>query len=125
MTQSGALVVLFVFLPVVVGVVVMVLVGRHGPQPPAGTRTSEILAHGERAEGEVLAARQRGTPLFLRPMVEIRLEVSPAQGEAFELTVVQSMARADLHELTPGRKLEVRLGPDRTTGAVVLSDPSA
>ena len=119
MTQSGALIILFVFLPVVVGVVVMVLVGRHGPQPAPGTRTSEILAQGERADGEVLSARPRGTPLFLRPMVEVRVRVFPAAGDPFELTVVQSMARTDLRELNPGRRIEVRLGPGRTTGAVV------
>jgi hypothetical protein len=116
---QGSLLVLFVIVPVAVGVVVMAVIGRAGPSAAPGTRTSELLTNGELAEAEVLGARRLGSPLDLRPMVQLRLEVRPDSGEPFELTVVQSMPRRALASLLPGTKVQARLGPGRAVGAVV------
>ena len=119
LTQSGALVVLFVFVPIVVGGAVMVFVARSGGPPP-GTRTSEVLASGQPAQAEILAVRTLGTVLDLKPMMAMTVRVSPEAGEPFELKVVQSVPRRLVHDLRLGETVQVRYLVDRSAAAVVL-----
>jgi hypothetical protein len=121
--QTVSLLVLFVAVPIVVGLVIMTVMTRRSPPPAPGTRTSELLATGEPADAEVLDVRALGSIFDVRPMVRLRLEVHPLTGAAFELTVVQSLPRRAVRTLTPGTQVKARLGPDRTTGAIVLAGP--
>ncbi len=112
--------VVFILLPIVVaGVLVPIMVWRtsRGPRP---ILTSEILASGVPAEAEILSVRPLGSILDLRPMVRFVLRVvDGADGGPFELEVVQSLPRAALGTFRPGDRVEVRLTPDHTAGAVV------
>jgi hypothetical protein len=119
--QSASLLVLFVALPIAVGVAVMSVMARRGPVAAPGTRTSELLATGEPADADVLELRKLGSIFDQRPMVRLRLEVHPAAGDTFELTVVQSLPRRVVGTLTPGTRVQARLGPDHTTGAIVVA----
>ncbi len=119
-SQSLALVALFVLLPIVVGGIVMALISWRAPRVPAGTRTSELLAHGEPGQAEVVAMRALGGFLDMRPMVRIQLHVHPERGEDFDLTVVQAVPRRQLDDVRPGADVVVRLTPDHSAGAVVL-----
>ena len=112
---------LFVVLPFVLAALIIPLVSwrsRNWPKPPL--LTSEILATGERAEGEIVSVRNLGTIVDLRPMVKVVLNVVTRDGgDPFELEVVQSFPRSVVYGLRPGERVEVRLSPDRTAGAVV------
>lgn len=76
-SQGLVLVVLFVVLPFVVAGGVIAFVSWRSGQQPAPLRTSEILRTGEPGRGEVLAVRNLGTILEVRPMVRIDLRVTP------------------------------------------------
>ena len=76
-SQGLVLVVLFVVLPFVVAGGVIAFVSWRSVQQPAPLRTSEILRTGEPGRGEVLAVRNLGTILEVRPMVRIDLRVTP------------------------------------------------
>jgi hypothetical protein len=121
-SQSTALVLLFVVLPIVLAPIVVAFVAWRAPAPPPGTRTSELLSDGEAATAELVGWRDKGAFLELRPMVAFELIVA---GEApFELTVVQSVPRRLLSRLERGMTLDVRLSPDRAAGAIVFDRDS-
>ena len=120
MSTNQALVVLFVLLPFVVAAIIVPFVAWRSRNWPKPVLTSEILATGERATGEILAVKVLGTIVDLRPMVRINLNVSPFTDEPpFELEVVQSFPRSVVYGLRPGERVDVRLTPDHTAGAVV------
>jgi hypothetical protein len=114
--------VLFVVLPFAVAAVVIPFVAWRHSSDPKPVLTSEILAHGIRAQGEILSVRQLGTILDLRPMIRFALRVT-ASGEdvPFELEVIQSLPRYAVRDFRPGDHVEVRLTADHSAGAVVWS----
>jgi hypothetical protein len=120
-TQAFYLVVLFVVLPFVVAAGAIRFVtwrSRHDPPP---VRTSDLLAHGEPAEAEILSIKPMGGFLDVRPMVRFGLRVDAGQGAAaFDLEVTQSIPRAMLKGFSTGERIDVRLSADRSAGAVVL-----
>jgi hypothetical protein len=120
-SRDVSLLLLFVALPVVVGIAVVVLVDRKGARPAPGMRTSELLAHGDAGRAEVLELRSLGTPLDVRPMVSFRLSVRTLEnGDTFELTVVQAIPRRLIRDLGKGATVDVRVAADRSNAAIVL-----
>ncbi len=120
LSANQALVVLFVLLPFAVAAVIVPFVAWRSRNWPKPVLTSEILATGERATGEIQAVKVLGTIVDLRPMVRLNLNVSAYGGEEpFELEVVQSFPRSVIYGLRPGERVEMRLTPDHTAGAVV------
>ncbi|HLI52694.1 MAG TPA: hypothetical protein VKU88_00055 [Acidimicrobiales bacterium] len=120
LSQTQALVVLFVIAPFAVAAVVVPLVAwRHSGGPPP-LRTSEILARGDPGRAEVVSVRNVGNLLDARPMVRFVLRVT-SDPEPFELEVVQSLPRTAVRGFRPGDVVDVRLTPDRRAGAVVWS----
>jgi hypothetical protein len=119
-TQTQALLVLFVLLPFpVAGAVIAFVAWRSSGDPPP-VRTSVILADGRAAEAEVLSVKALGGLLDLSPMVRFVLRVSAGPDEApFELEVIQSLPRGAAREIRAGDLLEVRVTADRSAGAVV------
>ena len=111
---------LFILLPVVAALVIVpLLVWRlsGGPKP---LLTSEILANGLPGEGEILNIRSLGNILDVRPMVRFGLRVTAGPDEEpFELEVVQSLPRSMVGVFRPGDRVQVRLTPDHTRGAIV------
>lgn len=123
MRQSTQLLLLFVVLPIVAGVVVMVLVAWRSPGVASGTRTSELLAHGQPGTAEILGVRRAGGVLDVRPMMFLRLSVRPADGgDAFDVDVVQALPRRLVSDLRPGVVVGVRVAPDHSAAAIVLSE---
>ena len=119
-TQTQALVVLFVVLPFPLAALVIAFVVWRSSGHPPPIRTSVILANGDRARGEVLSVRTLGSHLDLRPMVRFSLRVSAGADEApFDLEVVQSLPRGAVREFHTGDVVEVRVTADRSAGAVV------
>jgi multidrug efflux pump subunit AcrA (membrane-fusion protein) len=55
-------------------------------------------------------------------MVRLQLSVQPAEGDRFELTVVQSVPRRSIRSLAPGTVVQARLGPGRIVGAVIVPE---
>jgi hypothetical protein len=109
-----------VLLPFAVAAVIVPFVAWRSRNWPKPVLTSEILATGEWATGEILAVKVLGTIVDLRPMVRLNLNVS-ASGDAapFELEVVQSFPRSVIYGLRAGERVEMRLTPDHSAGAVV------
>jgi len=125
-TQTQALLVLFLVLPFpVAGAVIAFVAWRSSGDPPP-LRTSAILADGDPAEAEVLSVKALGGLLDMRPMVRFVLQVDAGPDEApFELEVVQSLPRGAAREIRAGDLLEVRMTTDRSAGAVVWGGPPA
>ena len=124
LSPTQALVLLFVVLPfVLAGLVVPFVAWRHRNDPKP-VLTSEILATGVRARGEILAVRSLGNILDVKPMVRFLLRVVPdspgSTNESFDLEVVQSIPRSLVGVYQPGDTVEVRLTLDHSAGAVVL-----
>ncbi len=120
MSQTAALLLLFIVLPLVVAPIVIAFVARRSPALPPGFRTSELLLDGEPAEAELLAWKNKGPFLFdSRPMVEFKLAVRTDAGERIDLVIVQSFPRAVLSQLAEGMTLDIRLSADHTAGAIV------
>jgi hypothetical protein len=82
--------------------------------------TSEILAHGDAGEAEILSVRNVGNLFDPRPMVRFNLKVT-SDSEPFEIEVVQSFPKYAIRSFHPGDRVDIRLTPDRTAGAVVPS----
>ena len=125
LTQVQALVLLFVVLPFVVAGAVIGFINWRSSSDPPPVRTSTILATGEPGDGEVLAVRSFGGPLDTRPMIRLDLRVTTAGQPAFDLQVTQSLPRPYARELKVGDHVELRVLPDRSAAAVVLSAPEA
>jgi hypothetical protein len=122
LSQTSALLLLFIVLPIVAAPLIVALVSWHGQTVPAGLRTSDLLRDGEPAEAELLGWKNRGLFLDRTPMVAFRLAVQPpgAPGaDPIELAVTQSTPRPLLSGLSAGMTIEVRLSPDRTAAAIV------
>ena len=119
LSQTQGLVILFVVLPIVAAAILvpaMVWLFSRGPRPML---TSEILATGTPARGDILRIRTLGNVLDVRPMVEFTLRVSEVPGvDPFDLTVVQSIPRTMLGLFRNGDQVRVRLSPDRSAGAI-------
>ena len=117
MSGPAILLLLFIGLPIVVAPVVIWLVARQSPELPPALRISELLEHGEPAEAELLAWKNKG-PFLLdsRPMVACHISVRGGE----ELVITQSIPRPVLNKFVKGMALDVRLSPDRTAGAIVL-----
>jgi hypothetical protein len=122
LSQTQALLLLFVVLPFVLAALVIPFVAWRSSGQPKPVRTSEILAHGIRAEGEILSVRPLGSILDLRPMVRFVLRVTAGpDGDPFELEVIQSLPRGAVRDFRPGDTVEVRITADHSAGAVVWS----
>ncbi len=120
LSQTQALVVLFVVLPLALAAVIVPLAVWRLSRGPKPVLTSEILDHGLPGEAEIISVRPLGSFLELRPMVRFVLRVSAdSGGDPFELEVVQSLPRAVMSNFRPGGMVEVRLTPDHSRGAVV------
>lgn len=119
LTQIQALVVLFILLPIGLAGVLVPLLVRWMSKGPKPILTSDLLAHGTLAEGEVLRVRNVGNLLDPRPMVRFKLRVTAAAAdEPFELEVVQSVPRSLVSSFRPGDLVRVRLSEDRSAGAI-------
>lgn len=120
LSPTQALVLLFVVLPFVLAGVVILFVAWQHRGDPKPVLTSEILATGVRARAEILAVRNLGNILDMKPMVRFVLRVTEEDGDQFELEVIQSIPRSLMGVYQAGDTVEVRLTPDRSAGAVVL-----
>jgi hypothetical protein len=123
-TQTQALLVLFVLLPFPVAGAVIAFVAWRSSSDPPPVLTSVILADGDPATAEVLSVKALGGLVDIRPMVRFSLRVNAGPDEApFELEVVQSLPRGAAREIHAGDLVEVRVTADRSAGAVVWGGP--
>jgi hypothetical protein len=120
LTQGLELLALFVILPFVVAAGVIRFVSWRSREQTPPVRTSDVLATGQAASGEVLAIKNFGGFLDVRPMVRFTLRVADA-GEPFELEVTQSIPRPLLRDIATGDVVEIRLTPDHQNGAIVFA----
>ena len=120
MSQGLLLILLFLVLPFLVagGVIAFISWRSDGGPPPV--RTSDVLATGDVGQAEVLAVKNMGGFMDPRPMIRVSLRVTMSEGAPFDLEVTQSIPRPFLGDVAPGNVTEVRVTPDRQTGAIVL-----
>lgn len=104
-------------LPFVLAAIVVPLAVWRSSKGPAPVRTSDILATGVPAEGELVSVRQLGGPIDVRPM--LRFTINVQSDEPFELEVVQSFPRGTIRDFHAGDRIKLRLTADRSAGAVV------
>ncbi|HVM66998.1 MAG TPA: hypothetical protein VMU14_19175 [Acidimicrobiales bacterium] len=121
MTQVQALVLLFVVLPFVVAGGVIAFINWRSSSAPPPVRTSTILATGEAGDAVVLGIRSFGGLFDTRPMIRLDLRVTTAGAGPFDLQVTQSLPRPFARALKVGDRVEVRVLPDHTAGAIVPS----
>lgn len=125
LTQTQALVVLFILLPIALAAVLVPLMVWRSSKGPRPILTSEILATGVPGEAEIISVRNMGNFIDVRPMVRFQLRVSPGlEDEPFDLVVVQSIPRAVVGTFRPGEIVQVRFMPDRTAGAILWGNPT-
>lgn len=116
-SQSSALLLLFVVLPVVLAPIVIAYVDRHSPAAKEGERTSDLLRDGEETRAELIRWRLLTTFLFdPRPMVEFELRFE----DGHELTTTQAVPRPLVGDIRTGMEMIVSVNADRSAGAVVL-----
>ena len=115
------------FLPFALAALVIPFVAWRHRGDPKPFLTSEILATGVRGRAEIVSVRSLGSVVDLKPMVRFMLRVDAggpdpdgSGGEPFDLEVVQSVPRSLVGVYRPGDRVEVRLTPDRSAGAVVF-----
>lgn len=116
--MTAILVLLFVVLPFAVAGLVLGFVSWRTSGDPAPPRTSDILRTGDAADAEILVVRNMGQILDVKPMVRVRLRVTPASAEPFEIEVTQSFARDEMRALQVGRTVPVRVLADRSAAAI-------
>ena len=121
LSQTQALVILFVILPFATAAVVVPLVAWRNSSGPKPVLTSDILAHGDPGQAEIVTVRTLGSILELRPMVRFQLRVQ--EPDQFDLEVVQALPRGVIGRFRPGDVVDVRLTPDHAAGAVVWGEP--
>lgn len=116
--------ILFVVLPFALAAVLVPLYAWRTSGRPTPPLTRDILATGVPAQARIVAVRNMGTIVDLRPMVRFNLQVTTGPGEEpFDLEVVQSLPRAAIYQFKKGDFIQVRLTLDRTAGAVVWNMP--
>lgn len=121
LTPTQELVIIFVLLPIVAAALIVPLMVWWLSRGPVPMLTSELLAHGTPAEGRILSVRSLGTIFDVRPMVRFALLATVGAGEEpFEIEVVQSLPRSMIGEFRPGDIVQLRMSPDRSTGAIEL-----
>lgn len=122
MSQGLALLLLFVVMPIVLGVAVAALVQWRSSPVAADELTSEVLRTGEPAQATVLDWRSPGQSFVdRRPMVTFRVALLDGGDQ---LHITQSVPRIVLRRMQKGMTVDVRLGPDRASGAIVLPEES-
>lgn len=120
MSQGLALLLLFVVMPIVLGVAVAALVQWRSSPVAADELTSEVLRTGEPARATVLDWRSPGQSFVdRRPMVTFRVALVDG---GHELHITQSVPRIVLRRMQKGMTVDVRLSPDRASGAIVLPE---
>lgn len=119
LSQTQALVILFLLVPIVAAAVIVPLLVRSLSKGPKPLLTSEILANGSPAEANIVSVRSLGNIFDVRPMVRFRLQVTAGGGgEPFDLEVVQALPRSMVGVFRPGDTVRLRLSPDRSAGAI-------
>lgn len=119
LSQTQALVVLFILVPVAAAAVIVPALVWWLSRGETPTLTSELLADGTPAEGTIVGIRSLGNILDTRPMVRFRLRVSEQPGaDPFDLDVVQAVPRTMVGVYRAGDIVRVRLSPDRSEGAI-------
>ena len=120
LSQTQALVVLFVVLPLALAAVIVPLAVWRLSRGPKPVLTSEILDHGLPGEAEIISVRPLGSFLEFRPMVRFVLRVSADSGGVPSSWKWFSRCRVPvMSNFRPGGMVEVRLTPDHSRGAVV------
>lgn len=120
-TTTVALLLLFVVLPFIVagGVIAYISWRSDGGVPPV--RTSDVLRDGDPVTAEVLSMRNLGTVLDVRPMIRVRIRISPDGESPYELDVTQSVPRSGAREIRVGDRVKARVLADRSAAALVTS----
>lgn len=121
LTTTVALVLLFVVLPFVVAGGVIAFVSWRSDRGAPPVRTSDVLRDGEPVTAEVLSVRNLGTVLDVRPMVRVRIRISPGGDSPYELDVTQSVPRSGVRQIRVGDRVEARVLADRSAAALVTS----
>lgn len=121
LTTTVALVLLFVVLPFVVAGGVIAFVSWRSDRGAPPVRTSDVLRDGEPVTAEVLSVRNLGTVLDVRPMVRVRIRISPGGDSPYELEVTQSVPRSGVRQIRVGDRVEARVLADRSAAALVTS----
>ena len=117
LSDSSALLLLFVVLPLVLAPIVIVYVDRRSPKVVEGARTSELLQDGEPVQAELVGWRILTTFFFdPRPMIEFTVRFA----DGAELVTTQAVPRLLVGDLRTGMELVVSVNAERTAGAVVL-----
>lgn len=76
----------------------------------------QLGANGERADAQVLAARDTGTRLDHQPMLDVDVLVTRAGQPPYPVTVRQTVSVANVGRLVPGASIPVMVDPaDPTT----------
>jgi hypothetical protein len=80
------------------------------------TAAVQLGANGERADAQVLAARDTGTQLNHQPMLDVDLLVTRAGQPPYPVTVRQTVSVTNVGRLVPGASIAVMVDPaDPTT----------
>ena len=116
------LLLLFVVAPFLVAALVIGVIAWTSRNEEVPVRTSTVLRTGEREWAEIIRVRNLGSPLDLRPMVEVTLRIAGSPGDAQDVVVTQAIPRRAVRTLRPGRQVELRVLAERSAAAIILPD---
>ena len=82
----------------------------------------KLAQSGVEAPGVIHSIRPSGqTDISGGQQVEFDVSIKPAQGEAFQTTISQSMLPAQMEDLSEGKSITVKYDPDSPTSALLHS----
>jgi len=94
--------------------------GDMAEQAAYAQLANKLGQSGVEAQGVVHAIRPTGeTDMGGGQKVEFDVSIKPADGEAFQTTIKQSMLPAQLEDFSEGKSITVKYDPDSPTSALI------
>ena len=91
--------------------------------PTVQESTNSGVVEPRPAQATILAAKETGLIVDQLAGVRLRLEVRPAQGEPFQVTVTRAVSRFDLAQYKPGATLKINYDKQNRSRVELTSTP--
>ena len=111
-----------VMLWAVIALGVAAIVIMAGPHAWRYVRNKTLLSTGTEAPAQVLEVIDTGSRFNASPLVRVKLEVRPTEGEPFPAEAVMVLSAVDLQKVQPGVVVTVRYDPGDPSRVAIVRD---